>query len=136
MRKYWIDQIGQVKLDKPVPMMMAVRKAKRTRHCEVCDGEIEAGDSYLFDQSSDDFYCVACVGMVGDPETFSGTGKWKIKKGDNEKDCEYCGGQGFVSTTCPSCDGDPDEYYDAVNPVCPTCEGIGTVEEDCPYCNE
>lgn len=136
MEIFFVDKIGGKKLDKPIPMTMAERWSKKTKNCESCGCDIDEGDTYLYDKSLKNFYCVACVDGFGDHDALLKAQLKKMRREGEEIECDLCDGAEVIETACPDCGGNPDEYYNPYEPSCPSCQGTGTIEINCPYCNE
>lgn len=86
--KYRVTQINRCKLEIPVFMSMSTKRKSKT-DCRGCRGEITVGETYFYDADSSCCYCVACIGVEGDPEDLTSTEKPEFGNDDIEKEVEF-----------------------------------------------
>ena len=86
--KYRVTQINRWKLEIPVFMTMSTKRKDKTL-CRGCQCEIQVGETYFYDDDLSCCYCVACIGVEGDPEDFTSREKPEYGNDDIEKEVEF-----------------------------------------------
>jgi len=88
--KYTVTQIGRWKLNEPVFMTMATRRKSKTS-CDACGNRIEIGETYYYHADELKCYCVACIGVEGDPEDLLSMEipEYKYKNYDSEEEINW-----------------------------------------------
>jgi len=66
--KYTVTQIGKLKLNEPVFMTMATIKKSKSTSCYKCGSKIKIGETYYYHEEECVCYCIACIGVAGDPD--------------------------------------------------------------------
>ena len=86
--KYRVTQINKWKLEIPCFMTMSTKRKSQT-NCRACRGGISVGETYFYDADLSCCYCVACIGVEGDPEALTSIEKPEFGNDDLQKEVEF-----------------------------------------------